>query len=168
MTLEVLCPSPDDTMALGRALGRVVRPGAVIALQGPLGAGKTLFTKGVAQGLDVPGWQYVTSPTFAIHNVYRGRLKLHHLDLYRLGSSGELEDLGLDDALYGSDVCVLEWPDLFFEDLPRDRVQVQFSWGSSDSRLLRFEARGSESRALIEDLREALRGTGRGREHHDL
>ncbi|MBE0618203.1 MAG: tRNA (adenosine(37)-N6)-threonylcarbamoyltransferase complex ATPase subunit type 1 TsaE, partial [Proteobacteria bacterium] len=84
MRRSFACPDPEDTLTVGEAIGRAAGPGLVVALQGPLGAGKTLLTKGIARGLGVAQWRYVTSPTFAIHNVYQGRwLRLHHLDLYR-------------------------------------------------------------------------------------
>lgn len=159
MTFEVPSAGADDTLAAGEALGRLARPGLVVLLQGPLGAGKTVFAKGVARGLGVPGWRYVTSPTFALHNVYEGRLRLHHLDLYRLSGAAELEGLGAEEALYGSGVCVLEWPDLFFEDLPPDRLIVRFRWtGPEGGRSLVFESEGPGSGALGRDLCRALAG----------
>ncbi len=149
-----VCGSPEDTLALGESVGRAARPGLVLALCGPLGAGKTLFTKGVAKGLGVPSWCYVTSPTFAIHNVYEGRLTLHHLDLYRLERGG-LEDLGMEEVLYGSGVCVIEWPDEFLQELPSDRLTIHFLWGEGDSRLLEFEAAGESSEDLCRELAAA-------------
>ena len=84
MKHTLACRSPGETLAVGETLGRAARPGQVFALQGDLGTGKTLLTKGIAKGLGVPEWRYVTSPTFAMHNIYEGRLRLHHVDLYRL------------------------------------------------------------------------------------
>lgn len=148
---------------MGYALGRVGVPGLVVALQGPLGAGKTVLTKGIARGLGVPAPRYVSSPTFTIHKQYQGRLVLHHLDLYRLDSAGELEDLGLEETLGGSGVCVIEWPDAHFEAIPRDRIIVRFVLISPQERTLQVEASGGRSGAVWGDLREAL-GTASARE----
>jgi tRNA threonylcarbamoyladenosine biosynthesis protein TsaE len=142
---------------VGEKLGRVAVRGLIVALQGPLGAGKTVFTKGIARGLDVPVPRYVSSPTFTIHKLYQGRLTLHHLDLYRLTGAGQLEDLGLEDALGGSGVCVIEWPDSFFEVIPHDRLVVRFLLDSPEERSLEIEASGPRSAAVWGYFREALR-----------
>ncbi len=151
MTLEVICRTPEDTLAVGDVIGRLATPGLLVTLQGPLGAGKTVLAKGIARGLGVPEWRYVTSPTFALHNVYRGRLRLHHVDLYRLAGPAEMEGLGLEDVLHGEDVCVIEWPDIFFEELPPERVSVRFRWGAAGERVLVLAARGEMARALVSE-----------------
>lgn len=159
MSARITCETPEDTLAFGDALGRAARPGLVVVLQGALGAGKTVLAKGMARGLGVAEWRYVTSPTFAIHNVYEGRLRLHHLDLYRLGDAAELEGAGLEEVLYGRDICVIEWPDSFFESLPSDRLLVRFEWGPSGARLLQTEPSGDVSRAVCRVAEEAVRVT---------
>lgn len=156
MKLSLTTRSPEETEALGETLGRVAVPGTVVALQGPLGAGKTVFTKGIAKGLQVPTPRYVSSPTFTIHKVYQGRLTLHHLDLYRLAGGSELEDLGLEDALGGSGVCVIEWPDVFFDMIPQDRILVRLSVVSPEERRLEVEASDVQSRMVWGLFREAL------------
>lgn len=146
---------------MGEAIGAVARPGLVVALQGPLGAGKTVLTKGIARGLGVARWRYVTSPTFALHNVYQGRsLRLHHLDLYRLGGPAELEHLGLEEALHGRDACVIEWPDILLGELPEERVLVRFRWGVSGERVLDVEAGGPIGEALAGALESVLHSIG--------
>jgi len=158
---RLVCPAPEDTLAVGEAIGRSAGPGLVVALQGPLGAGKTLLTKGIARGLGVPQWRYVTSPTFAIHNVYQGRsLRLHHLDLYRLGDAAELDQLGLEEALHGSDACVIEWPDILLGDLPQDRLLVRFGWGVSGERVLEVDAGEPFGAGLADALDEVLQDSG--------
>lgn len=102
--------SESETAALGRELARHLRPGAVVLLQGELGAGKTAFVRGMAEGLGVDPAD-VSSPTFTLIQEYRGgRLALYHVDLYRLRSI-EVEDLGLDDERMGEGVTAIEWPD---------------------------------------------------------
>ena len=103
--------SESETEALGEALGRELRAGDVLALDGDLGAGKTAFTRGLARGLGYPG--RVTSPTFTIVNEYEGgRLPLFHFDLYRLTSPEELFDIGWEDYLERGGICCVEWSQL--------------------------------------------------------
>lgn len=106
--MTYLSESPAKTEALGEALGRIVPPGTVIAYRGALGAGKTAFTRGLARGLGYG--EPVTSPTYTIVNEYLGgRLPLFHFDMYRLGSSEELFDIGWEDYLARGGVCAVEW-----------------------------------------------------------
>jgi tRNA threonylcarbamoyladenosine biosynthesis protein TsaE len=105
----------------------------------------------------VPRPEYVSSPTFTLHKRYEGRLTLHHLDLYRLAGGGDLEDLGLDEALFGAGLCVIEWPDRFFSEVPPDRITVRFLLAGPEERTLLFEACGPRSAALACRLADALR-----------
>lgn len=114
--------SPQSTIDLATALGRVVTTGDLIVLTGDLGAGKTQFTKGIALGLDIE--DRVTSPTFALHQRYEGREPLHHLDVYRLDDLAETLDLDLPE-LIESGVTVIEWGDTIDDVLPADRLMVR-------------------------------------------
>lgn len=106
--MEFLTHSPDETQHVGAALAKTLRGGEVIAFLGDLGAGKTAFTRGLAEGLGVT--DAVTSPTYTIVNEYlTGRLPLFHFDMYRLGSSEELFDIGWEDYLARGGVCAVEW-----------------------------------------------------------
>ena len=106
--MEFITHSPEETEAVGVALGRVVPAGTVIAYSGDLGAGKTAFTRGLARGLGYA--EPVTSPTYTIVNEYLGgRLPLFHFDMYRLRSSDDLWDIGWDDYLDRGGVCAVEW-----------------------------------------------------------
>ena len=106
MTKEYTTAGEEQTEALGFRLGQLIQPGAVIAYTGDLGAGKTAFTRGLARGLGIP--DRVTSPTFTIVNEYEGgRLPLFHFDMYRLGSSDELFDIGWEDYLARGGVCAV-------------------------------------------------------------
>lgn len=138
--------SAEHTRALGAALGRAARPGTVIALQGELGAGKTVLAKGVGEGLGVA--TRVQSPTFILVQAHGGgRLPFWHADLYRLGEAGELVHLGLDELLEGGGVVVIEWADRFPEVLPADRLEVRLS-GEGDRRTVVLRATGPRHRAL--------------------
>jgi tRNA threonylcarbamoyladenosine biosynthesis protein TsaE len=112
--------SEGETAALGRTLGRTLDTGAVVLLEGPLGAGKTAFARGLAEGLGCDG-EDVSSPTFTIVQEYRGRRRLQHVDLYRL-TAAEVDDLALEDLLEGS-VMAVEWPDRWHA-APPDAIRV--------------------------------------------
>lgn len=115
--------SPDQTRTIGERLARDLRPGDVLCLWGDLGAGKSELTRGIASGLGVQG--PVTSPSFTILNVYEdGRLPLYHFDWYRLESSEELYELGMDEYLTGDGVCVIEWPGICPDAIPETRLDI--------------------------------------------
>ena len=101
--------SPEDTHKIGRWIGAKAQSGDVLLLVGDLGTGKTTLTQGILWGLG--GTEYARSPTFVLVNEYPARLTMYHMDLYRLNSIEEIEDLGLDDYLYGNDLCVVKWAD---------------------------------------------------------
>ena len=122
--------SPADTEAFGERLGRRLRPGDVVAFTGSLGMGKTALTRGLARGLGCKG--RVTSPTFTIVNEYDGDVPLFHFDLYRLGSSDELYDIGWDDYLARGGVCAVEWSERVADALPPDVVTVDIARGDTD------------------------------------
>jgi tRNA threonylcarbamoyladenosine biosynthesis protein TsaE len=111
MDLTVTSNSPEETIALGRTLGRQLRGGEVFAITGPLGSGKTHLIKGIAAGAGAEDPGQVTSPTFVIVNQYAGRLDIYHIDAYRLDSLAAFEALGFDDLCYPESVVLIEWAD---------------------------------------------------------
>ena len=119
---EFVSNSPEETLTFGERLGRLVRPGDVLCLNGPLGAAKTLLTKGIARGAGVADTRIVTSPTFTLINEYEGRLPIYHADAYRLRDARELLDLGIEECLFGSGVCIIEWADRVASCLPAERL----------------------------------------------
>ena len=125
--------SPEDTLAIARALGEVLGPGDVVALTGELGAGKTLFCKGVGEALGVPP-DRIVSPSFVIATEHRGRLPFTHVDVYRLGSLREAEEIGLPETLSGNGVCVVEWAEKVAELLPTECIRVTFTISDGDRR----------------------------------
>ena len=134
---EYLSHSPAETEALGAALGRQLRPGTVIAYRGDLGAGKTAFTRGLARGLGYG--DLVTSPTYTIVNEYLGgRLPLFHFDMYRLGSSEELFDIGWEDYLERGGVCAVEWSENVWDALEAP-VRITIEKLGPDSRRIILE-----------------------------
>ena len=122
---EYVTNGEEETEALGRRLGQVLQPGAVVAFTGDLGAGKTAFTRGLARGLGCTG--RVTSPTFTIVNEYEGRIPLFHFDMYRLPDSDALFDIGWDDYLDRGGVCAVEWSEQVDDALPEDTIYVTIS-----------------------------------------
>lgn len=114
--------SEDETIREGERLGRTLRPGDVVALQGGLGAGKTAFVRGLAAGLGIDS--YITSPTFTIVNEYSGEIPLYHFDLYRIESESELLEIGWYDYINLGGVCAVEWSDKIKSALPPGTISV--------------------------------------------
>ncbi len=128
--MEYYSASEQETEALGEALAGKLGPGAVVAFTGDLGAGKTAFVRGMARGLGIT--QRVTSPTFTIVNEYEGgRLPLFHFDLYRLGSSDELFDIGWEDFLCRGGICAVEWSENVTDALEPDTVFIDIRRGEA-------------------------------------
>ena len=124
----MLSRSPEQTENWAAQLGRHLRSGDVITLQAPLGGGKTTFVRGLARGLGADEYE-VSSPTFVIWQIYpEGRLKLHHIDAYRLLSGDEAEEIGIPEVLSGPDVVVIEWPGVLSSWLPADRLELTMDY----------------------------------------
>ena len=131
MQYEYITNSAQQTEQLGEKLGQILTSGTVLAYTGDLGAGKTAFTRGLARGLEIP--ERITSPTFTIVNEYEGgRLPLFHFDMYRLGSSDELFDIGWEDYLVRGGVCAVEWSENVDDVLDSDTIRVDIRRGESD------------------------------------
>ena len=130
--MQYITHSPEETRALGRTLAQALQGGAVVAFTGDLGAGKTAFVSGMAEGLGIE--ERVTSPTFTIVNEYEGgRLPLFHFDMYRLGSADELFHIGWEDYLARDGVCAVEWSENVDEALDGDTIRVDISRGEDDN-----------------------------------
>ena len=137
--------SPDETQAIGAALGARLSAGAVVACTGELGAGKTCFLQGLARGLGVTG--EVTSPTFVLINHYRGRVPVYHLDAYRTGSLTELLELGLEELLHGDGVTVIEWADKLLPLLPPHTIHVSIEGLGDEPRRISIDEPAAEPRS---------------------
>ena len=151
---ELRSDGPSATRAIGRSLGREARPGTLIALIGELGAGKTQLAKGVAEGLEVP--TVVNSPTFVLMNEHVGRLRLYHVDAYRLAQPEEALDAGLIEDRQSDGVVVVEWADRLEGWLPPDRLEITIGGDGADpmARTLRWAARGSAHARLADAVLE--------------
>jgi tRNA threonylcarbamoyladenosine biosynthesis protein TsaE len=139
---------PEATRSIGRALGRAAMPGTVVALSGELGAGKTQLAKGVARGLGVES--VVNSPTFVLMNEHVGRLRLFHVDAYRLGDPEEAAAAGLLDDRASGGVVVIEWADRLDGWLPAERLDVRIDpvEGAPSARVLSWRAYGDQHERL--------------------
>lgn len=139
-------------MALGEYLGRTAEAGDVVTLTGDLGAGKTTLTQFVGRGLLVPADCYITSPTFAVMHEYPGRLPLYHMDFYRLSGADDIVALGLDEYLYGDGLCIIEWPDRLEDLVPDERLELELSWVSENSRRIRITYSSANWRKRVREL----------------
>ncbi len=115
--------SPEETYELGKRIGKKIQSGQIVCLDGDLGVGKTIFTQGVAAGLDIT--ESVNSPTFTIVQVYdEGRLPLYHFDVYRIGDPEEMYEIGYEEYFFGNGVCLIEWSTLIEELIPETAAKV--------------------------------------------
>lgn len=115
--------SPEETLELGRKMGREAKPGDVYTLIGDLGVGKTVFTQGIAEGLEIE--ESICSPTFTIVQVYEeGRMPFYHFDVYRIGDIEEMDEIGYEDYFYGEGLCMIEWANLIEEIIPTHHKEI--------------------------------------------
>ena len=135
--------SAEETILFGEKLGKTLKPGDIVALSGNLGSGKTTFTKGIGKGLGVKDSKRINSPTFVLIKEYKGRIPLYHLDLYRLDGLQEIENLAVEEYIYGHGITVIEWAEKIKGLLPEKHILVKFKAMSGDKR-----------EVIIEDFRD--------------
>jgi tRNA threonylcarbamoyladenosine biosynthesis protein TsaE len=145
-------PDLAATEAFGRRLGSLLLPGAVVALVGPLGAGKTHLARAVAAGLGVPDPRVVTSPTFVLIQEYAGRLPVYHFDVYRLRGESDFADLGVLEYFEGDGVCLVEWADRAAGLLPAERLWVQLAVVGETARRATVQGVGERYEAVVKAL----------------
>ena len=155
--MDFFSRSPEQTRRIGVRLGGALQPGDVICLQGDLGAGKTTFVQGIAQGWG--SQDSVSSPTFIIVNVYRrgDEARLFHMDAYRLDSTAEAEELDLDSML-AQGPLIIEWPERMDGLVPAERLWVNLEHIDEDERQMKFRASGQRYDNLLEVIRHAAYG----------
>jgi tRNA threonylcarbamoyladenosine biosynthesis protein TsaE len=144
--------SEKETEELGRALAQSLRPGMVLGLVGPLGAGKTRLVKAIAVGLGVDPDE-VNSPTFVLIQEYQAQIPLYHFDAYRLKDLDEFLDLGAEELFSGEGVCLVEWADRFADVLPQDTLWIEIRVLTPTAREWVFQGTGVKADRVIEDLR---------------
>ena len=129
--------SAEETIALGEKIGKLLKKGDIIAMQGTLAAGKTTITKGIAQALGIT--ETITSPTFCLISEYQGTMPLYHMDVYRLDGTEDFINLGTDDMLYGDGVSIIEWSEKIMEELPSSTIILKITPQEDGSRLIEID-----------------------------
>ncbi|CAN5175515.1 tRNA (adenosine(37)-N6)-threonylcarbamoyltransferase complex ATPase subunit type 1 TsaE [soil metagenome] len=142
-------PDLAATEAFGRDLGAKLFPGAVIALIGPLGAGKTHLTRAIAEGLGIANTAAVTSPTFVLIQEYTAKLPIYHFDAYRLNTEREFAELGVEEYFHGDGVSIVEWADRVTGTLPHDHLRIEFERVSECERRFHITAIGIRYEQLL-------------------
>jgi tRNA threonylcarbamoyladenosine biosynthesis protein TsaE len=148
MEYQYISNSTEQTKEFSKRLAKLLQPGDVIALEGDLGAGKTTFTKGLAEGLEIK--RTVNSPTFTIIKEYLGTMPLYHMDVYRLENS--YEDLGFDEYFEGTGVTVVEWAHLIEDQLPTELLTIYLTHGNDDTRKIKLDPSGSRYEQLCKEI----------------
>ena len=150
-SFEIVTKSADETISLGKTLGKLLVGGVVITLFGDLAAGKTTFTRGVAEGLGID--DNISSPTFTLIHEHDGIIPLYHVDLYRLCGLEDIESIGLEEYLLSEGVTVVEWSERFEHELPHERIDVVLEAIDENERKIVFL---SESHTdIIEGIKNA-------------
>src|SRR3954462_6350920 len=152
MTRTIDIPNLEATEAFGRRLGELLFPGAVVALVGQLGAGKTHLTRAVAEGLGVKNPAAGNSPTFVLIQEYPARLPIYHFDAYRRGGPWEFAELGVDEYFRGNGVCLVEWADKVEPTLPPEHLRIEIEVVGANPRRFRLKARGARYEELLRQL----------------
>ena len=147
----LLTTSPEETEALGRRLGEILAPPALLLLRGDLGAGKTCFVRGLARGLDIPADEPVTSPTYALMHHYQGRHDLYHFDLYRLSCWADLVEIGFDEYVEAGKIVVVEWSERA-DGAGLEGLEIVFSLTDEDIRTIEITATTEKDEELLRRL----------------
>jgi tRNA threonylcarbamoyladenosine biosynthesis protein TsaE len=141
--LSIVAKSAEDTDALGRLIGGTAKPGDTIALCGDLGSGKTRLAAAIAEGANIDDPREVRSPTFTLINEYPGPLTIYHCDLYRLGSSREAFEAGVEEIIGGDGLCLIEWADRLPELLPERRIDISIEPDDENSQQRAISVKGA-------------------------
>jgi len=150
--LDLISHSPQETQKIGVRIGELAQAGDVFLLVGKLGTGKTCLTQGIAWGLNIK--DYALSPSFVIMRELYGRLPLYHIDLFRLERVEEIENLGLDDYLYGNGVCVVEWAERSLEILPPEHLLIEIGYLDDTKRSFQLKPSGRRYLELLTQLKQ--------------
>ena len=144
--------SVEETITLGKKIGKLLRAGDVVALIGNLGSGKTTLTQGLARGLEVKIKDYVTSPSFTLIKEHRGRLPVYHIDLYRIDDLKEVYGLGYEEYLYGEGVTIIEWADKIKKLLPKEVLIINLEIIGENRRKIKIVPKGRRYQRIVKTL----------------
>jgi len=149
MNLTIITKSPEKTKNLGKEVGKLAKPGDLLAFYGELGAGKTCFIQGISQELKVK--DYVTSPSFTIVNEYQGKIPIYHFDLFRLNAE-EILELGYEEYFYGKGLAVIEWAEKIEQLLPKEHLKIDIKFKDRYQRTISFISQGDRFNNFLEEL----------------
>ena len=135
--IKFVTNNTEETIELGKKIGKYLRKGDVIAMQGTLAAGKTTITKGIAQSLDIS--ETITSPTFCLISEYEGKMPLYHMDVYRLDNEEDFANLGTEDMIYGNGVSIIEWSEKIMNELPKKTIILKIEPQENGSRIITLD-----------------------------
>jgi len=150
MNLTIITKSPEETKKLGKEVGKLARPGDLLAFYGELGAGKTCFIQGISQGLEVK--DYVTSPSFTIINEYQGKIPIFHFDLFRLNNAEEILELSYKEYFYGEGLTVIEWAEKIERFLPKEHLKIDIKFKDRYQRTISFIPQGDRFNNFLGEL----------------
>lgn len=149
---KLLLKTLAHTEEFGKLLGSLCLAGDVLCLKGDLGAGKTTLTQSIAKGIGVDAGEYITSPTYAVFHQYNGRLKLYHMDFYRLNNSDDVLYMGLDEYFYLGGVTVIEWFQKALDIIPQDHLLLELEFVSEQRRKIRCSSDSGDWKKRIKVL----------------
>jgi tRNA threonylcarbamoyladenosine biosynthesis protein TsaE len=147
--VKIYLENEVKTQEIGYKLGNLLTPGSVICLIGDLGAGKTTMTQSLAKALEVD--DYIISPTFTIVNEYEGKMPLYHFDVYRIGSSEEMYDIGFDEYIDGEGVCIIEWANLIEDILPDEYLYIEMNYKETGREMI-LTPKGEKYEEIVKEL----------------
>lgn len=151
-SVEIISQSSEHTFRLGKQLSKRIRAGDILAFCGELGAGKTCFIQGICRGLGVPETRYVTSPSFVILNIYKGRLPIYHIDFYRITHKDEILDLGYEEFFFSEGVCLIEWAERAMDLLPDEYLKITIEAISPNVRKIKISFHGDDYVSRFSDI----------------
>ncbi|QJA09702.1 tRNA (adenosine(37)-N6)-threonylcarbamoyltransferase complex ATPase subunit type 1 TsaE [Romboutsia sp. CE17] len=147
--VKIYLDGEEQTKEIGYRLGKLLTPGSVICLIGDLGAGKTTMTQSLAKAIGVD--DYITSPTFTIVNEYEGNMPLYHFDVYRIGSSEEMYDIGYDEYINSDGLCIIEWANLIEDILPDEYLDIELIYKDMGREMI-LKPVGEKYKKIVEEL----------------
>ena len=149
MIKNIYLNNDQETREIGFKLGKLLKPGSIVCLIGDLGAGKTTMTQSLAEALEVD--DYITSPTFTIVNQYEGKMPLYHFDVYRIGCSEEMYDIGFEEYINGDGVCIIEWANIIEDILPDEYLKIELNYKDMGREMTLIHY-GEEYEKIVEEL----------------
>jgi len=150
MNLIIITKSSEEPKNIGKEVGKLAKPGDLLAFYGELGTGKTCFIQGISQELEVK--DYVTSPSFTIINEYQGKIPIYHFDLFRLNNEEEILELGYQEYFYGEGLTLIEWAEKIEQLLPKEHIKIVIKFKDRDKRTISFIPHGDRFDNFLKEL----------------